>query len=133
MPATLPGLLRTALKEHLRPTVAQLVRDVVADEHDGERFVDDATEVLLRRIGGMAPHLSAGMTVLTLGFEAWSAVRGGVPYTRQAAADRRARLEEWRRLPGPLASWAQFYDKMGTFAFWAVVEERELGTSGAGR
>jgi len=133
VPATLPGPVRSAIKEHLRPVVAQVLRDLVADENDGERFVDDATEVLLHRIGGMAPHLGAGMTMLTLCFEGWSTVRGGAPYPRQSVDQRLARLDEWRRLPGPLASWAQFYDKMGTFAFWAVVEECEHGTSGAGR
>jgi|GEM_PF-3126118 len=127
----LPPPLRHAIKERLRPTVAQLVRDLVADELHGEAHVAPATEVLLHRIGGMAPHLGAGMAGLTLAFDAWCRARGG-PYATLPADARLARLEEWRHLPGPLGGWSQFYEKMSVFAWWSVAEEEEAHAHAAG-
>lgn len=124
MPPTVPEPVRAALKARLRPTVAQLVRDLVADEHEGERHVPRATEVLLHRLGGMAPHLGGGMVALTLAFDASCHAMGG-PYHRLPPDQRAAALDRWRSLPGPLAGWAQFYEKMGVFAWWAAVEEEE--------
>ncbi len=131
MPATLPTPVRRAVKSRLRPVVAQLIRDLVAEENDGEAYVDEATDVLLARIGGMAPHLATGMVGLTLTFDSFAALRGGRSYAGLGADQRAACLDLWRGLPGPLGSWSQFYEKMGTFAYWSVVEEREHGAIGA--
>lgn len=131
MPVHLPHAVRSRVKAALRPTVSTLVRDLVAEENGGEAFVAPATEVLLHRIGGMAPHLAMGMSALTLGFSAWGLARGGRPFPAQSRQARARRFEEWRALPGPLASWVQFYEKMGVFVYWAVVEEAEHGSSGA--
>lgn len=136
MPAVVPAFaaavapaVRAAVAERLRPTVAQLVRDVVSDELEGERHVPAATDVLLRRIGGMAPHLCVGMVGLTLLFDASCRPMGG-PFHRLPADARGRALDRWRTLPGPLASWAVFYEKMGVFAWWAVCEEAEHAGTG---
>lgn len=126
MPLSVPNPMRRAIKERLRPTVAQLITDLVADEFDGQRHVPAATEVLLHRLGGMAPHLGGGMVALTLAFDGWCRAQGA-PYDRLPMDQRAAVLDQWRALPGLLGSWAQFYDKMSVFAFWAVIEEAERG------
>lgn len=124
MPPSVPPALHRALRERLRPTIAMLVRDLVADEFQGEAHVAPATDVLLKRLGGMAPHLGGGMVALTLGFDAWCQLHGA-PYSRLSAERRAQMLRQWQGLPGPLGNWAQFYEKMSVFAYWAIVEESE--------
>jgi hypothetical protein len=131
VPPALSAAARATVAARLRPTLAQLVRDVVADELDGEVHVPAATEVLLRRIAGMAPHLGVGMVGLTLLFDASCRPMGG-PFHRLPADARARALDRWRALPGPLASWAVFYEKMGVFAWWSVCEEAEHKTDGEG-
>lgn len=128
--------LRAATRERLQPVVRQLVADVVADDRGvlpaGESHVDEAAEFVMDRVGGMAPHLGTGMAGLTLAFDAYcSGQAGGLRYHQQDIVSRRRHFEAWRKLPGPLQSWTTFYEKMGTFAYWSVVEEAEHGVSGS--
>lgn len=128
--------LRTHTRDRLRPTVRQLISDVVSDPAGaplaGSAHIPAAAEDLLSHIGGMAPHLGAGMAALTLSFDGYCAGRGlGRRYHELDLQTRRACFDAWRRLPGPLKSWTLFYEKMGTFSYWAVVEDAEHGHSGA--
>ena len=130
------ALIRKSTRSRLRPTVHRLVSDVVADATGtplaGDEHVSAAADDLLSHIGGMAPHLGAGMAALTLSFDAWCAAsNGGRRFHDQSLSERRQCFDAWRRLPGPLKSWTLFYEKMGTFSYWAVVEEAEFGHSGA--
>jgi len=125
-PIAVPASIRRRVAAHLRPTLAQLVRDLVADEFDGEAQVSLATAVLLTRLSHMAPHLGGGMVAMTLVFDLWCRAAGG-PYAQQSAYSRQRLLDQWRALPGPLGGWAQFYEKMGVFSYWAVVEDQGGG------
>lgn len=93
-------------------------------EEPEQALVDQASEALLGRIGGMAPHLGAGMAALTLAFDL-SCLSAGGRYSALDEASRARAVDRWRRLPGPLASWAQFYEKMGVFSYWSVLEARD--------
>jgi len=112
-------VLRGLTKAALRPTVEQLIRDLVADEFEGEALVKEVCCRMLRTIGNMPPHLGTGMAALTLAFEATGPV-----WHRLPAATRKARFEAWRRRP-VLKDWVTFWEKMGVFVYWSVLEERE--------
>ncbi len=128
--------LRASTRDRLRPTVQQLISDVVSDRGGapiaGAEHVGAAADDLLSHIGGMAPHLGTGMAALTLSFDAYCTGRGlGRRFHELDLEDRRACFDAWRLLPGPLKSWTLFYEKMGTFSYWAVVEDAEEGHSGS--
>lgn len=124
MPIHVPAPLRRVARAQLGPTVRQLTADMSMVETPDPSVVDEAGEALLRRIGGMAPHLGMGMAALTLAFDLSCLAEGG----RYPALDAQARarmVDRWRALPGPLAAWATFYEKMGVFSYWSVVEARD--------
>jgi hypothetical protein len=124
MPPPIPAPLRRAARTWLRPTVRQLAADLSMVDAPEPDLVDQAGDALLRRIGGMAPHLGIGMAGLTLVFDLSCLSAGG----RYASLDPDARarmVERWRALPGPLANWALFYEKMGAFSYWSVLEARD--------
>ncbi len=112
-------VVRSLARRSLTPVVEQLVRDVVADEFEGEQRVADVASRLLSKIGNMPPHLGFGMAALTLAFEAQGPV-----WHRLDDATRRARFEAWRGRP-VVGDWVQFWEKMGVFVYWSVVEEEE--------
>ncbi len=112
-------MLRGLAKAALRPTIRQLIRDLAADEFEGEAYLDEVVEHLLRKIGGMPAHLGSGMAGLTLLFEA-----SGPAWHRLPTSTRRARFEAWRGKP-LLGDWVVFWEKMGVFVYWSVVEEAE--------
>ncbi len=112
-------VLRGLTKAALRPTVQQLIRDLVADEFEGEELVNEVSCRMLRKIGNMPPHLGVGMAALTLAFEA-----SGPVWHRLPAESRKKRFEAWRGTP-VLQDWVTFWEKMGIFVYWSVVEERE--------
>ena len=114
-------MLRTLTKAALRPTVQQLIRDLVADEFDGEQRVEDVADRLLSKIGSMPPHLGFGMAGLTALFEA-----SGPAWHRLGVDTRKARFEAWRGKP-VFGDWVTFWEKMGVFVYWSVVEEEEEG------
>ena len=128
--------LRSTTRDRLRPTVQQLIADVVSDAAGqplaGPDHIAAAAEDLLSHIGGMAPHLGTGMAALTLSFDGYCTGRGaGRRFHELDLQTRRACFNDWRKLPGPLKSWTLFYEKMGTFSYWAVVEDMEHGHSGS--
>ena len=109
----------------MEPIVAQLVRDVVAEEFGGEIYVPETTARLVQKIGLMPPHLGAGMVGLTFVFDGLGRVRGGA-YAQLDEAARRQHLQTWRKAPvGVMRDWVQFYEKMGTFVYWSVVEAHD--------
>ena len=129
-------ILRATTRDRLRPTVRRLIADVVSDGAGaplaGAEHVDAAAEDLLSHIGGMAPHVGTGMAALTLSFDGYCTGRGaGRRFHELDLETRRACFDAWRKLPGPLKSWTLFYEKMGTFSYWAVVEGARHGHSGA--
>ena len=67
--------LRSTTRDRLRPTVQQLIADVVSDAAGqplaGPDHIAAAAEDLLSHIGGMAPHLGTGMAALTLSFDGY--------------------------------------------------------------
>ena len=112
-------MLRGLAKAALRPTIRQLLRDLASDEFGGEAHLDQVVEHLLRKIGGMPTHLGSGMAALTLLFEA-----SGPAWHLLPPATRQARFESWRGKP-VLGDWVVFWEKMGVFVFWSVVEEAQ--------
>lgn len=132
----MPRTLRARTRDRLRPTVQQLISDVVSDAAGaplaGPEHLHAAAEDLMSHIGGMAPHLGTGMAALTLSFDGYCTGRGvGRRFHELDLDTRRACFDAWRLLPGPLKSWTLFYEKMGTFSYWAVVEGVDHGHSGA--
>lgn len=121
MPPRLPASVRPAVHRRLLPVARALVADLCMVDRPDPALVEEAAQALLRRVGGMAPHLGAGLAALTLAFDL-SCGPGG--YASLSPEARRRALERARALPGPLASWSQFFDKFAVFTYWSCWEAR---------
>lgn len=123
---------RAKLKPLVFPTIQALARSVVAlevgaDRIDATPFLDETAEGLFRKMVLMPPHLGAGMIGLTLGFAGHSVGAGGKPFAQLPLDRQREILDGWKYSRISLTrDFVQFYEKMGVFIWYSLVEEAEL-------
>ena len=114
------------MRHVLEPAVTALLEDVL-DPH-GQGNLDPvafaaAVQDLLVKLAGMPRYLGVGMKGLTVMFD----LAGG-PHHRRPVRDRAKRLDRWRRAPiGTLRTFVDFYEKMGTFAYYTHIERLHPG------
>ena len=76
------------------------------------------------KVAQMPPHLRLGMAGLTLAFGAYVRARAGQALSDLPLERRAALLAEWQQAPlGPCQQLVQFYEKMGAFLYYSIVEE----------
>lgn len=118
------GALQTAVE----PVVRSLLETVVSgelgvDDLRGVAHLDEAVEVLMHKLVHMPTHLSLGMQAMTLAFDAAGAVSGR-PFRVKSLPARRRQLAIMKGAPvGLLRDFAAFYEKMGSFVFYSIIEE----------
>lgn len=114
------------MKSALETAVAALLEDLL--DPDGTGGLDAAAfaaavQDLLGKLAGMPRYLGVGMVGVTLCFDAV-----GGPHHRRPVRSRSSRLHRWRRSPiGGMRSFVDFYEKMGTFAYYAHFERLHPG------
>jgi hypothetical protein len=119
----------SALSRAVAPVVRSLVETVICEELgreslDGVPHVEEAGEVVLHKLVHMPEHLALGMQAMSLLFDATGGFGGGGRFRDQPLARRRAGLARMRRAPvGLLRDFAFFYEKMGAFAWYSLLEE----------
>ena len=70
------------------------------------------------------------MAALTLSFDGYCTGQGAGRRHELDLQTRRACFNDWRKLRSA-QGWTLFYEKMGTFSYWAVVEDMDHGHSGS--
>ncbi len=82
------------------------------------RILAGATRDMQGRTRIMPRYLGTGIRALTLVF--------GAGYVRLPKQRRVARIERWRTSPlSPMRDWVDFFEKMGTFAYYTNVEHAQ--------
>jgi hypothetical protein len=123
--------LVSTLQRGADPVIGEIVGCVVAAEVGGAAEIDPAAigpavEVMRNKVRSMPPHLGAGMVLFTHVFDAYGLVTGGRPFHSLSEEERRQQLSAWRESPiGFCRDFVDFYEKMGIFSYWSVVEEQE--------
>lgn len=118
-----------ALESAVAPVVRCLVETVISaelgrDDLSGLPHVDEAVEVMMHKLMNMPTHLSWGMQGMTLFFDAAGAFGGGRPFRMKSMAARRKQLHWMKGAPvGVLRDFAAFYEKMGSFSYYSLIEE----------
>jgi len=101
-----------------------IAEEVGSDDPASLPLVEETTDVLTRRLLGMPRFLAGGMAAMTLGFDRLGVE--GTPFHRLDLHARRAALARVRGVPiGIVHNFVSFYDKLGVFIFWSLVEDRE--------
>ncbi len=119
---------RSALASAAEPVVRSLLETVVSaelgvDTLDGVTHLDEATEVLMHKLTHMPTHLGLGMQGLTLVFDAAGALTGR-PFRMKSLPARRRQLAVMKGAPvGLLRDFVAFYEKMGSFVYYSILEE----------
>lgn len=117
------------LASELQPVVSRLVETVLSAELGRDDVadlphLDEAAALMLHKLLDMPEHLSLGMRVFTLTFDALPLSTQGRRFRDLPAADRRVWLQRMRRSPiGLFRNFADFYEKMGAFVFYSLIEE----------
>ena len=107
--------------------IAQML--LIEEQADGgaptERTVEAVTDQLYGKLDDMPPHLRAGMMGMTLVFDMAGVSHGGHRTHHLEVEQRRALLAQWKtgRL-GPLRDFVAFYEKMGVFIYYSLLEEQ---------
>lgn len=118
-----------ALESAVAPVVRSLVETVISaelgrDDLSGVPHVDEAVEVMMHKMLHMPTHLSWGMQGMTLLFDAAGTLGGGRPFRFKPMAARRKQLAWMKGAPvGLLRDFAAFYEKMGSFSYYSLIEE----------
>ena len=105
----------------LRPIVAGIIRVQTGDASS----VDRTADMLLYRISVMPPYLSWPMIILTVLFDAAGILRTGHRFRSQSFDQQTACIQALKRSRLGLAKdFVLFYEKMGTFIYFAQKEEQ---------
>ena len=113
------------------PVVRSLVETVISaelgrDDLSGVAHLDEAVEVMMHKVMNMPTHLSWGMLGMTLAFDAAGTMSGGRPFRMKPMAARRKQLNWMKGAPlGLLRDFAAFYEKMGSFSYYSLIEESD--------
>lgn len=121
---------RDPLATRVEPVVEGIVRLILReelgrDDLEGVPHLQETAAVLLHRMKEMPPHLSTGMMGLTLFFDLSAAARGGRPFHQLDPADQARWFGLWRKAPGFFRNFSAFYEKLGAFSWYSLVEEAE--------
>ena len=107
---------RNAYRVRVRRVMGAIVEVVIAEELgvdslDGVPFVAETADILERRMFGMQSYLAAGLSGMTLMFDASTISRHGGRFHGLPLGDRRAALARVRAIPlGLVNNFAAFYD-----------------------
>lgn len=118
----------SGMRQAVEPVVRSLVETVISselgvDDLAGIPHVDETVDVLMHKLMNMPLHLSLGMQGMTLFFDAAGAVSGR-PFRFKSLPARRRQLAVMKGAPvGLLRDFAAFYEKMGSFVYYSVIEE----------
>ena len=118
-----------ALESAVQPIVRSLVETVISaelgrDDLSGVAHVDEAVEVMMHKVLHMPTHLSWGMQGMTLLFDAAGAIGSGRTFRQKSLPERRKQLNWMKGAPvGLIRDFAAFYEKMGSFSFYSLIEE----------
>src|SRR5260221_13614785 len=105
----------------LKPIVRGLLRYQVA----GAASVEETADMLLFRMWVMPPYLSWPMVVLTVSFDLVAVFSGGRRFRSQSTDAQARYIQSWKKSPlGIAKDFIQFYEKMGTFIYFAQQEEK---------
>lgn len=110
-------------------TVEGLTEAIVSQEAsgpsaDGLPHLPAAKAAMVAKVQQMPVHLQLGMTGLTIGFSAYVRARTRKSLHELPLPRRLSLLNEWRNAPiGPCRQFVQFYEKMGIFLYYSLVEE----------
>ena len=111
------------------PLVRRLVETIVVDANPAmreEATLATAGQMLLGKVLAMPRYLGLPMFVLLTVFEVYAIALCGLPFRWAGAAGRARVVRHWRSHPvGPFRDFGQFYEKMGTFLYYSLIEERE--------
>jgi len=123
------SLPQKKLSRRAAPVVSGLAEAVISaevgqSEISGLPHIAQTGEILLKRITQMPPHLSVGMLILVLSFDAFCRAKAGKGVAALDNTGRQEMLMRWKDSPiGPLRQFVQFYEKMGSFVYYSCVEE----------
>lgn len=109
------------LTRALSPTVTALLRTLLAPT-DTTRHEARLTEEMLARLRGMPRYMGVGVAGLTVAFDSAALATRGRRFHQLDVEAQRAHLALWRKAP-LAADMVDFYEKMGTFVFYSLVEE----------
>lgn len=88
-------------------------------------LADETTDALLAKIAQMPSYLGAPMVALTVFFDASGVAFAGKPWRAQSPEQQRRQLALWRTGPiAPFRDFVAFYEKMGNFIYFSLVEEQ---------
>jgi hypothetical protein len=139
MAAALPTPVRARIERVVLAIVeAEVAEELGVESLDGVPFVEETAQILGRRLFGMQRYLAGGLSAMTLVFDASTVATQGGRFHTLPLADRRKALARVRAVPlGLVNNFAAFYDKLGGFTFWSLLEEHGrldvgLGTDAPG-
>ncbi len=121
---------RDRLARRAAPVVRALTAAVIAEQLGREELcgaacVDETAEVLLGKLTAMPTYLGLGMLAAALVFDEGARARGGRRFRDLDHRGRAAWLARWRAAPvGALRDFVAFFDKLGVFVYYALLEER---------
>ncbi|MEL6345210.1 MAG: hypothetical protein AAFV53_19040 [Myxococcota bacterium] len=120
-------MLEDALRRRAQPAVSSLTEAIVARQAgvvpDAQLSAQTAA-AMASRIAQMSPHLQIGMFGLTTAFSAYARARTGQSLRTLSIPQRQQLLDEWRASPiGPCRQFVQFFEKMGSFLYYSLLEE----------
>ena len=123
------GIPAHALRNRVRRIIHATTEAVIAEELgveslEGVPFVDETATILERRMFGMQSYMAAGLAGLTLAFDASTVPRRGRRFHALSLSDRRQVLAGVGAVQlGLVNNFAAFYQKLGAFIFWSLLEE----------
>lgn len=111
------------LTEALAPTVAALLRTLLAPTSTTPHEARLTAE-MIQRIRGMPRYMGLGVAGLTVVFDSLAVSTHGRRFHQLDATTQDRLVGRWRKAPGG-KDMIDFYEKMGTFVFYSLVEESE--------
>jgi hypothetical protein len=118
------ALLARAERTCTHLTEAIIAREAESPDPASLPQLRPAQAAMVAKVAQMPPHLKLGMAILTLSFTSYARARTGRSLSALPIERRLSLLEDWRTAPlGPCRQFVQFYEKMGTFLYYSLVEE----------
>lgn len=124
-----PGASATLFRSRVRRAIRAITEAVIAEELgveslEGIPFVEETAAILERRLFGMQSYLAGGLSGMTLVFDASTVPLHGRRFHALPLAQRRKALARVAGIQiGLVNNFAAFYQKLGGFTFWSLLEE----------
>ncbi len=122
-------LIPPPVEARLLVVIRAFAEVIIADETGSDdpaslAFVAETADVLRRRLLGMPRYLAGGMVVMTLAFDSGARTLAGAPFHALPIPGRRKVIHRVRAIPvGLIHNFVSFYEKLGVFIYWSLVEE----------